>query len=109
MSTKSNDSIAAGMFWMFAISAVLSMFLPYLATPIAGFIGGRVAGSVRSALIAACIPGFVLVVGVLLFSSMIGGPIVGLISAVGIGFAVAVTFTGLFVGALIGGLTASAR
>ncbi len=68
------------MFWMTVISLLL-FWLPLLGPAIAGFVGGRKAGGVGPAVIAALLPGFLF--GAILFvlaSVLTGFPLLGAIA-----------------------------
>jgi hypothetical protein len=99
-------SILRAMFWMTMIS-VLLFWLPVLGPAIAGFVGGRKAGGVGPAVIAAFLPG--ILVGAILFvlaSALTGIPLLGAVAGLG-GMAIAFAHVGpLLVGAIIGGAVA---
>lgn len=103
-------SIPAAMGWMIGLSAVL-FWVPLLGGLIAGFVGGRKAGSAGRALAAALLPGFILFVFTLFFGGLLGGiPILGqlvaLIAGIG-GLALSsMQVIPLLIGAAIGGATA---
>ncbi|HET8998560.1 MAG TPA: hypothetical protein VFP86_02820 [bacterium] len=96
-------SILRAMFWMTALS-VLLFWLPVLGPAIAGFVGGRKAGGVGPAVIAAFLPGILF--GAILFvlaSALTGIPLLGAVAGLG-GMAIAFAHIGpLLVGAIIGG------
>ena len=97
-------SLISATLWMFLLS-ILLFWMPVLGPLIAGFVGGRKAGSFGTAILAAILPGLV-VGGVLFFcaSLLTGFPLFGLIAGFG-GFAVmAVHIVPLLVGAAIGTL-----
>jgi hypothetical protein len=95
--------ILRAMFWMTALS-VLLFWLPVLGPAIAGFVGGRKAGGVGPAVIAAFLPGILF--GAILFvlaSALSGIPLLGAVAGLG-GMAIAFAHIGpLLVGAIIGG------
>lgn len=99
-------SILRAMFWMTALS-VLLFWLPVLGPAIAGFVGGRKAGGVGPAVIAAFLPGILF--GAILFvlaSALTGIPLLGAVAGLG-GMAIAFAHIGpLLVGAIIGGAVA---
>jgi hypothetical protein len=96
-------SILRAMFWMTGISLLL-FWLPVLGPAIAGFVGGRKAGGVGPAVIAAFLPGILF--GAILFvlaSALTGIPLLGAVAGLG-GMAIAFAHIGpLLVGAIIGG------
>jgi hypothetical protein len=99
-----SGSVVSAMLWMFLLS-VLLFWLPVAGPLIAGFVGGRKAGSLGNAVLAVFLPG--LIIGALLFFSaslLTGVPLVGLLAGMG-GFAVAAIHIGpLLLGAIIGAL-----
>ena len=96
-------SILRATFWMTGLS-VLLFWLPVLGPAIAGFVGGRKAGGVGPAVIAAFLPGILF--GAILFvlaSALTGIPLLGAVAGLG-GMAIAFAHIGpLLVGAIIGG------
>lgn len=91
---------------MFVISLLL-FWLPVLGGLIAGFVGGRKAGSVGSAIVAVFLPGIIFFVAIfLLTASLIGIPLIGLAAPIG-GLWLGVLHVGpLLLGAILGGATA---
>ena len=106
LSPKSPGSIPSAIFWMTIISLLL-FWLPVLGPAIAGFVGGKKAGGVGPAILAALLPGILF--GVLLFlvaSSLTGIPLYGaFVGAVGTGIAFA-HIGPLLLGAIVGGALA---
>lgn len=98
--------VISGAIWMTALS-VLFFWLPVLGPLLAGLMGGKKAGGVGSAVLAVFVPGIVLSLLLLVFSSLLTGlPVVGMVFA-GAGFLFYVADVGLLlVGALVGGLLA---
>ena len=98
--------IVAGAVWMFVIS-VLLFWLPVVGSLIAGVVGGKKAGGVGAAIIAALLPA--IIVGIALFLSatvLTGVPPIGIVAGAG-GFALMAAHVGpLLVGAIIGGVLA---
>jgi hypothetical protein len=98
--------IIGGAVWMFLIS-VLLFWLPVAGALIAGLVGGKKAGGVGAAIVAALLPA--IIVGIALFLSatvLTGLPPIGLVAGAG-GFALAASHVGpLLVGAIIGGFIA---
>ena len=90
--------------WMFLLS-VLLFWLPVIGPLVAGFVGGRKAGSFGNAILAAILPG--LIVGGILFflaSLLTGMPLFGFLAGLG-GFALlAIHVVPLIIGAAIGTL-----
>jgi hypothetical protein len=101
---KRPGSIGSAILWMFALS-ILLFWLPVLGPLIAGFVGGRKAGSIGDAILAVLLPGIVF--GVLLFflaSVLTGLPLLGFVAGAG-GVALAFAHVGpLLLGALVGAI-----
>ena len=99
-------SVVMGAVWMVLIS-ILLCWLPVIGPFIAGIVGGKSAGGVGAALLAAFLPALVL--GITLFAlatTFTGFPIIGMIAGMG-GLVLAMAGIGpLLLGALIGGLIA---
>ncbi len=99
-------AILRAMFWMTVISLLL-FWLPGLGPAIAGFVGGRKAGGVGPAVVAACLPAILF--GAILFvlaSALTGVPLLGAVAGLG-GMAIAFAHIGpLLLGAIIGGAVA---
>jgi hypothetical protein len=96
-------SIVAAMGWMFVIS-ILLFWLPVLGGLIAGFVGGKKAGSIGRAVVAVFLPGVLFfVILFLLAASLVGIPLIGIAAGMG-GLMLSVLHVGpLLVGAIIGG------
>jgi hypothetical protein len=84
---------------------VLLFWLPIIGPLIAGFVGGRKAGTVGDAILAVLLPAFVF--GALLFflASLLSGlPVIGVIAATG-GLVLALAHAGpLLIGAIVGAI-----
>ncbi len=95
-------SIGSAIFWMFLLS-VLLFWLPIVGPFIAGFVGGRKAGTVGNALLAALLPGFIVAIVLFFFASLLTGtPLFGFLAGAG-GFVIAAAHFGpLLVGAIVG-------
>ena len=95
--------VISGMLWMIFISLLL-FWLPVVGPLVAGFVGGRKAGGVGSAICAVFLPA--LLIGVFLFTfatALTGLPLVGIVAGAG---SLVMTVGGigpLLVGAIIGG------
>ncbi len=105
--TSSRGSTVSAMAWMVGLSAAL-FWLPVFGGLIAGYVGGRKAGSVGAAIIAALLPGFLFAVIVALMGGLLGWiPIIGQLWAVVAGFGGLVLSTmsvvPLLIGAVLGG------
>ena len=98
-------SVASAILWMFVLSLLL-FWLPVLGPLIAGFVGGRKAGSLGNAVVAVILPGIVF--GMILFflaSILTGLPVLGFVAGAG-GVVLALAHIGpLLVGAIIGAIT----
>jgi hypothetical protein len=101
-----NGSVLMGMIWMIVFS-ILLFWLPGLGALLAGIVGGKVAGNVFNALLAAILPGILLAGFIFFFASAFTGlPLVGAIFAGGSMILYLITVPVLLIGALIGGLLA---
>lgn len=111
MSAAGNrGSIPRAMAWMLGLSVVL-FWAPFLGSLIAGFVGGRKAGGVKSALFAALLPGLILFVVTVLLSTFLGwipliGQLVGVLVGMGAWVLGFVNIIPLLIGAILGGATA---
>ncbi len=103
---KREPSALRGMLWMLLIS-VLLFWLPFFGPLIAGFVGGKKAGTVGSAILAVFLPAIVIFVLLFFFGTALSGiPGLGLIAGMS-GFVLALTGIGpLLIGAIIGGAMA---
>jgi hypothetical protein len=106
VSSNNKGSVVSAMVWMFVIS-ILLFWLPVIGGLIAGFVGGRKAGSVGRAILAVFLPGIIfIVVLILLAASLVGIPLIGIAAPLG-GIALSLLHVGpLLIGAIIGGATA---
>ncbi len=97
-------SVGSAILWMFVLSLLL-FWLPIFGPLIAGFVGGRKAGSVGNAILAVILPGIVF--GVMLFflaSILTGLPVIGFFAGAG-GVGLAFIHIGpLLVGAIVGAI-----
>jgi len=99
-----SGSIGSAIVCMFVLS-ILLFWLPIAGPLIAGFVGGRKAGGVGNAVLAALLPG--IAVGIVLFllaSVLLGLPLLGFLAGAG-GFVLASAhFFPLLIGAIFGAL-----
>src|SRR6266404_1025992 len=95
-------SVGAAMLWMLIISTLL-FWLPVIGPLIAGFVGGRKAGDVGSAVLAVFLPG--ILIGALLFffpTALTGLPLIGMVAGAG-GLILGLAHAGpLLLGAIVG-------
>lgn len=101
---KRPGSVGSAMLWMFVLSLLL-FWLPIFGPLIAGFVGGRKAGSLGDAILAVVLPGIVIGVALFLLASVLTGvPLFGFVAGAG-GFVLALAHIGpLLVGAIIGAI-----
>lgn len=92
------------MLWMFVLS-ILLFWLPILGPLIAGFVGGRKAGTLGNAILAVILPGIVFGVLVFLLASLLTAtPLFGFAAAAG-GVALVFAHVGpLLLGAIVGAI-----
>lgn len=102
---KRRGSLVMAIMWMAVISLLL-FWLPLAGPLLAGFVGGRTAGSAGRGLAAAIIPGLALCLILMAMGTALTGlPLLGFIASASVLLAIVVQGFPLFVGALIGGLT----
>lgn len=101
MSTK-QGSVGSAMTWIFVLS-ILLFWMPIVGPLIAGFVGGRKAGSLSNAVLAVLLPGAVIGVTMFLLATVLTGvPFVGALAGAG-GLLFAFAHVGpLMVAAIIG-------
>lgn len=95
-------SVISAMVWMFVLS-ILLFWLPVAGPLIAGFVGGRKAGTVSNAIFAVILPA-ILFGGALFFlgSVLTGVPLLGLIAGAGGAILALAHVAPLLIGAVIG-------
>ena len=103
-------SIPQAMAWMIGLSVAL-FWIPLVGSLIAGFVGGRKAGGIGEGVIAALLPGVILLLTSILLGSLLGwipiiGQLVGWILGLGAWVLGFVNVIPLLLGAAIGGATA---
>ena len=95
-------SVGSAILWMFVLS-VLLFWLPIFGPLIAGFVGGRKAGSVGNAIVAVILPGLVFGVVLFLLASFLTGLAIFAFMAGAGGLVLALAHVGpLLVGAIVG-------
>jgi hypothetical protein len=97
-------SVTSAILWMFVLSLLL-FWLPVLGPLIAGFVGGRKAGSLGNAVIAVILPGLIFGAALFFLASLLTGlPLFGFIAGAG-GAVLALAHVGpLLIGAILGAL-----
>jgi hypothetical protein len=97
-------SVGSAILWMFILSLLL-FWLPVLGPLIAGFVGGRKAGSLSSAILAVFLPAILFGCALFFLGSVLTGvPLLGLVAGAG-GTILALAHVGpLLIGALLGAL-----
>lgn len=92
------------MLWMFVLS-ILLFWMPIVGPLIAGFVGGRKAGTIGTAILAAVLPGLVFGLALFFLASLFTGmPLLGMLAGAG-GLALAFAHIGpLLLGAILGAL-----
>ena len=100
-----NGSLILAIIWMAVISLVL-FWLPLAGPLLAGFVGGRTAGSAGRGLLAAILPALVLCLMLLAAGTALTGlPVIGAIASISLFLLIVIQGLPLLIGALIGGLT----
>lgn len=98
-------SLIMAIIWMAVISLLL-FWLPLLGPLLAGFVGGRTAGSAGRGLLAALLPALVLCLMLMAAGTGLTGlPVLGAIASVSLFLVIAIQGFPLLIGAIIGGLT----
>ena len=97
-------SVGSAIVWMFVLS-ILLFWLPLGGPLIAGFVGGRKAGSVGNAIVAVILPALVLGAAFFFFASVLTGmPLFGFLAGTG-GVVIALAHVGpLLLGAIVGSI-----
>lgn len=99
-------SLVMAIIWMAVISLLL-FWLPLLGPLLAGFVGGRTAGSAGRGLFAAILPAVVLCIMLLAIGTALTGlPVIGAIASISLFLVILIQALPLLLGALIGGATA---
>jgi len=104
MASEQKGSVLAGFFWMLIIS-ILLFWVPTVGPLIAGIVGGKKAGGVGNAILAALLPAILLGVFLFFFASVLAGaPLIGMVAGAGAFVLVAANVIPLLIGAVIGGI-----
>ncbi len=99
-------SVMEGMLWMLGLSLAL-FWMPFVGPLVAGFVGGRKAGSAGRAAMAVFMPGVVYAILAFLIGGLLDWlPLFGLITGLGAFVMSFVQIVPLLIGAVIGGSTA---
>lgn len=106
MRVRDRGSVVAGAIWMLVISLLL-FWLPLIGPLLAGIVGGKRAGGVGEAILAAFLPALGIAVFVTVLGTAVGLPIIGALSGVAAFATVAgATIGPLLLGAILGGIMA---
>lgn len=99
---RREGSVASAALWMFLLS-ILLFWLPIVGPLIAGFVGGRKAGSLGNAILAVFLPAIVFGIALFFLATLLTGfPLLAFAASAG-GFALASAHVGpLLLGALLG-------
>jgi hypothetical protein len=98
-------SIGSATLWMVGFS-VLLFWIPPVGPLVAGFVGGRKAGDVGPAIVAAIIPAILVAALLFLVGTLVSLPVIGALVGAGLFFVIAFESVPLLIGALIGGALA---
>lgn len=99
---QNRGSIGRAIVWMFVLS-ILLFWLAIIGPFIAGFVGGRKAGTLSNAILAVLLPALVFAAFLFFFASVLTGlPLLGFMAAMGGFILVIVHVIPLFLGAIIG-------
>ncbi len=104
--SSGRSGIVGASVWMLVISLLL-FWLPFVGPLLAGVIGGRKAGGVGRAILAALVPAFVSAVLLFVLATLLTAmPLIGAVAAAG-GFVLVAAQVGpMILGAILGGLMA---
>lgn len=106
MYVRDRGNVVAGALWMLVI-AMLLFWLPLIGPLVAGIVGGKRAGGVGEAILAAFLPALAVAVFMMVLGTAVGLPLIGVISGVAAFITVAGAVVGpLLLGAILGGLLA---
>ena len=103
--TTNQGSIGSATLWMIGLS-ILLFWLPPFGPLIAGFVGGRKAGGVGPAIIAAIIPALLVAVLLFILGTIVALPLIGAIVGAGLFVVILLESVPLVIGAIIGGALA---
>ena len=97
-----NGSVLSATIWMFVLS-ILLFWLPFIGPLIAGWVGGRKAGSIANAVLAVFLPGILVGGAIFFFASVLTGvPLFGLMVGLGGGLLALGHISLLLVGGILG-------
>ncbi|MGH9583571.1 MAG: hypothetical protein ACRD4O_11605 [Bryobacteraceae bacterium] len=101
---RNRGSIGRAILWMFVLS-ILLFWIPIIGPFIAGFVGGRKAGTVGNAIVAVFLPALVFAACLFFFASVLTGlPLLGFLAATGGLILVTAHVVPLLIGAIIGAI-----
>ncbi len=101
---QKKSSLGRAVVWMLVLSLLL-FWLPVLGMFIAGLVGGRKAGSLGTAVLAALLPAILAAGFMALFATLLTGfPLLGAVAGFGTGALVGANVVPLIGGAVVGGL-----
>ncbi len=103
--SRRQRSLLVGFLYMLGLS-ILLFWLPVVGPFVAGFVGGRAVGSPGRGLAAAILPAIIVAIGVVILSTLVLIPGVGLVAGGSLVIAAIVHSVPLILGALVGGATA---
>ena len=100
---KEEGSVLSGMLWIIVLG-ILLFWLPVLGQMIAGFVGGKKAGSAMNGLLAAILPA--IIIGLVTFVLLGWVPVIGAIVAGAVTIVVMASMIVVIIFAIIGGAMA---
>jgi hypothetical protein len=103
---RQEGSVLAGFLWMLILGLAL-FWLPFFGPLIAGFVGGRAAGSPGRGFEAAILPAIIVAIVVVIASFFFLVPGIGLLTGVSVLIVAIIQFAPMIIGALVGGATVS--
>ena len=99
---RDDDSIATASLWMVGL-AILLGWIPIVGPAIAGYVGGRKAGSPGRGVIAGIIPAVVLGAIIAIVLALFDLPLIGTLTGIALAIAVVVDAVPLLIAAAVGG------
>ena len=100
--TVQQGSVGSATLWMMGLS-VLLFWIPTVGPLIAGFVGGRKAGGIGPALMAAVIPAILVATLLFLLGTLVSLPVIGALVGAGLLLVIVFESVPLLIGAAAGG------
>lgn len=105
MAYRREGSVFIAALWILLLS-ILLFWLPLFGSLIAGFVGGRIAGTPSRGVLAATIPAIVVALIAVVIGSVIGVPGIGVLAGAVLFVVIVIEAVPVILGAIIGGALA---